>query len=96
MLVYDIEKFVIDQMFRPYQDILVENPEDYKKCELMLRKRPEEIISILFNNKKAHNLVFNRLSKMDIKFYKWLEHPIIHFVNGEITTTRRMNENENK
>lgn len=94
MLVYDIEKFVIDQMFRPYQDILVENPEDYKKCELMLRKRPEEIISVLFNNKKAHNLVFNRLSKMDIKFYKWLEHPIIHFVNGEITTTRRMNNDK--
>lgn len=84
MIVYNIENFVVNQMFRPYRNVIVEEKfqaeEEYKRFEKSLRKEPEMIMRLLKHNKKAYNLIFGRLAKMNITFYKWLNHPII----GEI------------
>ena len=91
MIVYNIEDFVIKQMFNPYKTLLI--PEDNlpeneldrmveyskreKACISELRKHPERIIEILKNNKEAYRCVFNRLAGIDFEFYKWLQHPVI-------------------
>ena len=84
MTVYNIENFVVNQMFRPYKNMIVaekfQTEAEYKKIESSLRKEPLMIMWLLRNNKKAYTCVFGRLSKMNIAFYKWLNHPII----GEI------------
>ena len=81
MTVYNIENFVVNQMFRPYRNMIVEEKfqteAEYKKIESSLRKEPLMIMWLLRNNKKAYACVFGRLSKMNITFYKWLNHPII-------------------
>ena len=102
MIVYNLEKFVIKQMFSPYKTLIVseENlPEneldrivEYKKrekaCISELRKNPERIIEVLKNNKKAYKCVFERLAKIDFKFYKWLKHPLIDDVNAIVSAFR--------
>ena len=102
MIVYNLEDFVIRQMFSPYKTLLI--PEDnlpeneldrmveYEKrekaCVSELRKNPERIIEVLQNNKKAYQCVFDRLSKIDFKFYKWLKHPLIDEINSIICAFR--------
>lgn len=84
MIVYNIENFVVNQMFRPYRNVVVkeklQTEDEYKKIEKSLRKDPQLIMWLLKYNKEAYNCVFGRLAKMNITFYKWLKHPII----GEI------------
>ena len=84
MIVYNIENFVVNQMFRPYRNIIVEEKfqteDEYKKIEKALRKEPQIIMWKLKYTKKASRCVFERLAEMNITFYKWLNHPII----GEI------------
>lgn len=98
MIVYNIEDFVVKQMFMPYKTFLI--PEDnlpeneldrsveYEKrgkaCIKELRKNPEIIIEVLNNNKKAYQCVFGRLARIDFKFYKWLKHPLIDYVNAVV------------
>lgn len=95
MTVYNIEDFVIKEMFMPYQNLIVENPtqENINKCKRQLRKRPEDIISILKNNKKAYECVFGRLARIDFKFYKWLKHPLIEEIEA-ITLAFRSRERD--
>ena len=102
MIVYNIEDFVIKQMFRPYKPLLVseeglpENELDrliaydkrVKECEAQLRKQPEKIITILNNNKEAKRCVFERLAQIDFKFYKWLKHPLIDEIMGYVIAFR--------
>lgn len=72
MIVYNIENFVVNQMFRPYCNIIVEErfqtEDEYKKIEKSLRKEPQMIMWLLRNNKKAYNLVFGRLAKNKYHF----------------------------
>ena len=86
--IYNLEKFVIEQMFRPYQSIIVttdfQAKEKIKKIENQLRRKPEIIMYILKNNKNAFRLVFDRLSRLDFKFYKWLKHPLIDEINKNV------------
>lgn len=108
MMVYNIEDFVVKQMFMPYKPFLI--PEDnlpeneldriveYKKREKIcineLRKNPERIIEVLNNNKKAYQCVFMRLSRLDFKFYKWLKHPLIDYVNAVVCAYRTPQNDE--
>jgi hypothetical protein len=102
MIVYNLEKFVIDQMFNPYKTFLI--PEDnlpenelarmleYGERENALirelRKNPERIIEVLRNNEKAYQCVFKRLANIDFKFYKWLKHPLIDQINAIVLAFR--------
>ena len=102
MIVYNLEDFVIKQMFHPYKTLLI--PEDnlpengldriveYEKrekaCISELRKNPERIIEVLKNNKEAYQCVFGRLAKIDFQFYKWLKHPLIDRINGIVCAFR--------
>lgn len=92
MIVYNIENFVVNQMFRPYRSVIVEEKfqteEEYKKIEKELRKDPLKIMWVLRNNKEAYNCVFGRLAKMNITFYKWLNHPIIGEIDAIIIAFR--------
>ncbi len=94
-IIYNLEKFVIDQMFRPYQSIIVtedfQAKEKIKKIENQLRRNPEMIMSILNSNKNAYRLVFDRLSRIDFKFYKWLKHPLIDEINKRVLDFRIAN-----
>ena len=108
MIVYNIEDFVIQQMFKPYKTFLI--PEDnlpenkldriveYKKrekaCISKLRKNPEGIIEVLKNNRKACQCVFERLAKIDFEFYKWLKHPLINYVNSVVCAFRNYRPTE--
>lgn len=96
MIVYNIEDFVIKQMFLPYKTLLIsednlpsgsfEKAKEYAKrekaCISELRKNPERIIDILKNNKEAYRCVFTRLANMDFKFYKWLKHSLINDIEA--------------
>ena len=108
MIVYNIEDFVVNQMFMPYKTFLIpkdnlpENELDriveYKKrektCINELRKNPERIIEVLNNNKKAYQCVFMRLSVINFKFYKWLKHPLIDYVNASVYAYRTPQNDE--
>ena len=108
VIVYNIEDFVIKQMFMPYKTLLISEdnlPEneldrivEYKKrektCINELRKNPERIIEVLNNNKKAYQCVFMRLSRLDFKFYKWLKHPLIDYVNAGVCAYRTPQNDE--
>ena len=108
-IIYNIEKFVVEQMFLPYKPFLVSEdnlPEnglekaiEYEKrvrsCTNELRKHPERIMVILRNNKKAYECVFGRLAKLDFKFYKWLKHPLIDEIES-IVLAYRIAEREGK
>lgn len=82
-------------MFKPYQNIILENTtkENIKQAEKILMKEPQRILSVLKNNKKAYDCVFSRLSKIDFKFYKWLNHPIIREIE-EIVLAYRLKERD--
>ena len=58
MTVYNIENFVVNQMFRPYKNMIVaekfQTEAEYKKIESSLRKEPLMIMWLLRNNKKAY------------------------------------------
>lgn len=102
MIVYNLEEFVIKQMFSPYKTLIIPEdnlPEDEfermfeyikreKACIRELRKKPELIIEVLSKNKKAYQYVFERLAKIDFKFYKWLKHPLIDYVNAAVGAFR--------
>lgn len=92
MIVYNIEDFVVNQMFRPYRSVIVEEKfqteEEYKKIEKELRKDPLKIMWVLRNNKEAYKCVLGRLAKMNITFYKWLNHPIIGEIEAIIIAFR--------
>ena len=102
MIVYNIEDFVIKQMFSPYKTLLI--PEDnlpeneldriveYEKrekaCIRELRKDPLLIMEVLRRNKRACRCVFERLAQIDFKFYKWLKHPLIDEVTAYVIAYR--------
>lgn len=88
MIVYNIEDFVIKQMFNPYQNDIVSDGIHIKECANALKKKPELILSILCKNRKAFNYVFNRLARIDFKFYKWLKHPLIEVINDIVMDFR--------
>lgn len=102
MIVYNIEDFVIKQMFLPYKPLLIpkdnlpENELDRiieygkreKACISVLRKNPEKIIEVLKNNKEAYKCVFERLAKLDFRFYKWLQHPLINTIEAIVFAFR--------
>lgn len=110
MIVYNIEDFVVKQMFMPYKTFLI--PEDnlpeneldrrveYEKrekaCIKELRKNPERIVEVLNNNKKAYQCVFGRLARIDFKFYEWLKHPLIDYVNAAVLAYRTPQNDEVK
>lgn len=108
MIVYNLEEFVIKQMFNPYKTLLIpednlpeneldridEYAEREKACISELRKHPERIIDILKNNKKAYHYVFGRLAGIDFKFYKWLKHPLIDEVNAIVCAFRNARTTE--
>jgi hypothetical protein len=110
MIVYNIEDFVVKQMFMPYKTFLI--PEDnlpeneldriveYEKrekaCISELRKNPERIIEILKNNKKAYQCVFGRLANLNFKFYKWLQHPVIFEICSITLAFKKRKEDEGK
>ena len=91
--IYNIEEFVINEMFRPSQHLIVPEPDKRKAFEKKLNEHPEEILPILYNNNKAYEHVFNRLIKIDFKFYKWLKHPLIDSVNANCSICRYQKEN---
>ena len=99
MIVYNIENFVVNQMFRPYRSLIVEEKfqteEDYKRIEKELRKDPLKIMGALRNNKEAYKCVFGRLAKMNITFYEWLNHPIIDEIVAIIIAFRYAEANKN-
>lgn len=100
MIVYNIENFVVNQMFRPYRNVIVEEKfqteDEYKKIEKSLRKEPQMIMWLLKYNKKAYKCVFERLAKMDITFYKWLNHPIIGEIESIISAFKYAEEKNDK
>lgn len=53
------------------------------------------MIDILKNNKEAYQCVFGRLAKIDFKFYKWLQHPLILEIEA-ITIAFRIAEREDR
>lgn len=109
MIVYNIEDFVIKQMFNPYKTLLI--PEDNlpengldrmveyskreKACISELRKRPEQIMEVLRKNKEAYQCVFGRLAEIDFEFYKWLQHPLIYEIRPIITAFRMSKDGVN-
>lgn len=108
MIVYNIEDFVVKQMFMPYKTLLISTdnlPEDalnrrveYEKrekaCIRELRKKPEIIIEVLRNNKEAYQCVFKRLANIDFEFYKWLQHPVIFEICSITCAFKRRKEDE--
>lgn len=82
MVIYNIEEFVINQMFRPYQSLFpnADTPEGVREWERTFNEEPIKIMSVLRADDKLYELVFQRLSKLDITFYKWLNHPLIGVV----------------
>lgn len=108
MIVYNLEDFVIKQMFNPYKTLLI--PEDNLpengldrdvECQRRekayireLRKNPEKIITVLKNNKRAYHCVFERLANIDFKFYQWLKHPLIDDVNAIVCAFRNAHPTE--
>lgn len=82
MIVYNIEEFVVQQMFRPYQSLFpnTETEKGIAEWEELLRDEPLRIMETLRSDNELYTLVFNRLSEMKVSFYKWLNHPVIEVV----------------
>ena len=89
-----IEKFVIEEMFRPYMPNLKDLCHEYevkyggrvasqKRVEEKIRKNPELIIYFLNELPETKQRVFERLRKCGgVKFYRYLDmsNPVIQYV----------------
>lgn len=92
--VFEIEDFVINQIFRPYQPDFIDLPYESieykamaKTIEQKLRRRPERIIAMLEGNPEAKERVFKRLCHFGgVKFYRYLnmDTEVIQYVRKEL------------
>jgi len=99
---YDIEKFVIEEMFNPFsptydhrcwEKTFGKTAEKRKQGKIIydeyvkvFKKHPSKIITELENRPEWKELVFKRLSMCKFKFYKHLTHPIIDYVLENVET----------
>lgn len=73
MRVTDLEKFVREEIYNPYKN-MIEEKITLSNARLMLIK-----------NKEWAKLVLGRLSKMDITFPSYVNHQLVRFIKNAVT-----------
>ena len=77
--IIDADKFVLEQVFRPYQKLL--------GVEKRFEKQPfsnEETIEMLEKDTEWSRVVVNRISKCNFTYNKWINHPVINYLQARI------------
>lgn len=71
----DADKFVLEQVYRPYQSMLGFNER--------LTKQPydnKKTIELLKENSDWSNCVLDRINRCKFEFSQWIKHPVIDFI----------------
>ena len=91
MIIKDLEKFALSQIFRPYQTML----EPFEGLDLRgeqktLTRLPmplEEIPEFAEQNKEWRDLVLGRIEKCDFKFATYICHPLVDYLKSKTPAT---------
>ena len=81
-IILDMDKFVLEQVYRPYQNELGFSWKD------TLQKTPyslDKTMELLKEDSEWSRLTISRLIGCKFKFNKWLKHPLIDFINNYIS-----------
>jgi len=74
--IIDADKFVLEQVFRPYQNIL--------GVEKRFEKQPftnEKTIEMLKEDTEWSRAVINRINLCNFICNKWVNHPVLNYLN---------------
>jgi len=74
--IIDADKFVLEQVFRPYQNIL--------GVEKTFEKQPftnEKTIEMLKEDTEWSRAVINRIKRCNFICNKWVNHPVINYLH---------------
>jgi len=75
--VVDADKFVLEQVYRPYQSML--------GFEERLKKQPydnKKTIELLKEDTDWSKCVLDRINRRNFKFSQWIAHPVIGFIKS--------------
>lgn len=83
MRVVDLEKFVLEHIFRPYQNKLGMGDVTLKK--LTKEYNLDTARGLMIKNKEWTQLVMGRLSKIGVEFPEYIQHPFVRFLKNMLT-----------
>lgn len=81
--IVDADKFVLEQVYRPYQSML--------GFEKTLKKQPfdnQKTIEMLQSHNEWSNLVIDRIRRCKFKISQWVDHPVINYIYDYIDYVR--------
>ena len=73
MRITDLEKFVEEQIYKPYSNMIDEKVTLKNARQLLIR------------NKEWSRLVLSRLSHLHIKFPNYIDHGLVRFIKNAVT-----------
>ena len=78
MEIIDGDKFILEQIYRPYQSLL--------GFEERLTKQPydnQKTLELLKEDSEWSRCVLDRIKRCNFTFSQWLKHPIIEFIRHQ-------------
>ena len=78
--VTDLEKFVLEEVYRPYQRVLGISDETLLKSNKQYGL--ENARELLIKNKEWARAVLNRITKCHFYFPSYIKHPLVVFINN--------------
>jgi len=79
----DLEKFVLEQVYRPYQTMLGIGDKTLKN--LTKEYNLDTARALMIKNKEWTKLVMSRLSRIGIEFPEYIQHPFVKFLKNMLT-----------
>ena len=75
MKIIDVDKFILEQVYRPYQTML-----GFKKRLIKQPYNNAKTIELLKENSEWSKRVLDRIKRCNFKYSQWINHPVIKFL----------------
>lgn len=80
MKVTDLEKFALEQIYRPYvQDLF---NADTRFDKLSKDYNLDTVLDLFVGNEKWRQLVMTRISRMEFTFPDYIKHPLVEYIKN--------------
>lgn len=79
MEIIDADKFVLEQVYRPYQSLL-----GFEKTLLKQPYSNEQTLKLLQSDSEWARLTLDRIKRCKFKFSQWINHPVINYIKETV------------
>lgn len=78
MKITDLEKFALEQVYRPYSNTLLGRDERWDR--LPNHYQLDDVLIHFDENTEWRDLVMNRISRLELTFPTYIQHPLVDYI----------------